>query len=287
MNNTHTEWLVNTMKRQYGEMKPRAMLGVALIVLAILLFLNNIGFRLLGVAFSHWPLLAIAGGVYLLVTRNRKGQSQQNIGFLPIALLAVGAFGLLTRYGFFHFSIGAVIGPIILLFIGLHLFRPNGRFCRRGNKQREDNALEHLHTDITHRQAADEQAEAADTSHEKSEYRAGEDNRIDIFTILGGGNYSTRSTNLKSGSVVCIMGGAEIDVREADMQGDVLELDILAFMGGAEIKIPAHWQVTVKALPLLGGVSNRTTCLADKMGVPKKTLVITGLALMGGIEVRN
>ena len=105
--------------------------------------------------------------------------------------------------------------------------------------------------------------------------------------MLGGGNFSTRSKRLTNGNIIAILGGAEVDIREADSLKNTLEIDIVAFMGGVEIKVPPHFNVTVKLLPLLGGVTNKTTCLADKMGVPAKHLVLTGMALMGGVEITN
>jgi hypothetical protein len=78
-----------------------------------------------------------------------------------------------------------------------------------------------------------------------------------------------------------------VDIRDADIEGESMEINILALMGGVEIRVPLHWQVSMRAVPFLGGVSNQTTFLADKLQMPKKTLVIRGLALMGGIDVRN
>jgi len=166
----------------------------------------------------------------------------------PYILIGLGIFIYLQRFGLFNIHWGEMFVPIILLIIGYHFLKP--------------------HLRKSHRQVSDE-------------------NNIDVFSILGGGEFNTRSDNLGNGHVVCILGGADIDIREADMEGDVIEIDILAFMGGAEIKVPLHWQVSVKAIPLLGGVSNQTTCMAERLQLPKKTLIVSGLAIMGGIDVRN
>lgn len=271
------------MKTQKGEAKPRAIFGMVLIVLAVLLFLNNIGFTFFGAIFSHWPLVIIAIGTFLIYSARRKGTAGQNIGILPYALIAVGVVVALGKYGFLRFSVGALLVPLALLFLGLYLFKPQGVFCRRKKHPVEPsmNILQDLSTNDI---APESQAEKENAQTTNSDNL---DNRIDIFTILGGGNYSTRSNDLVSGNIVCILGGAEIDLRDADTRQDVIQLEVLAFMGGIEFKIPPHWQVTVKAFPFLGGISNRTTCLAEKMGVPKRHLVITGMACMGGIEIRN
>jgi len=271
------------MKTQKGEAKPRAIVGMVLIVLAVLLFLNNIGFKLFGSVFDHWPLAMIAIGGFLIYSARRKGAVEQNIGLFPYALVAVGVLAALGKYGFLRFSLGTLLVPLALLFLGLHLFKPQGIFGRRSKSPADHRR------NILLDQPRDETAAADPIAAENSASAntANLDNRIDIFTILGGGNYSTRSSDLVSGNIVCILGGAELDLRDADTREDVIQLEVLAFMGGIEMKIPPHWQVTIKAFPFLGGISNRTTCLAEKMGVPKRHLVITGLACMGGIEIRN
>lgn len=270
------------MKTQKGEAKPRAIIGMVLIVLAVLLFLNNIGFTLFGAIFGHWPLVIIAIGAFLIYSARRRGVTGQNVGILPYVLIAVGTLVALGKYGVLRFGVGAVLLPLALLFFGLYLFKPQGIFSRRDKNS--DPRLNIL-VDLSDEESAS--AHTNETENTKASANPNLDNRIDIFTLLGSGNYSTRSADLVSGNIVCILGGAEVDIREADTRQEVIQMDILAFMGGVELKIPANWQVTVEALPFLGGISNRTTCLADKMGAPKRHLVITGLACMGGIEIRN
>jgi hypothetical protein len=264
------------MRTQKGEAHPRAVLGMILIVLAVLLFLNNIGFTFFGAIFSHWPLAMIAIGAYLIYAARRNGLSGKSAGVLPYVLITVGILAALGKYGFLRLSLGVLLVPLALFFVGLHLFRSHSATCRR-EKNPSDQKLNIL-ADLS----GDESASPKPTTAQPTQ-----DNRIDVFTLLGGGNYSTRSNDLVNGNIVCILGGAEIDIREADTRLDEIQLDVLAFMGGVELKIPPNWQVSVKAVPFLGGISNRTTCLAEKMGLPKRHLVITGMACMGGIEIRN
>ncbi len=256
------------MSNNSPPIKPHSFIGLVLIAIAVLLLLHNIGFRILGVLFKFWPVLLIAVGIIMLANKNR----EQSGSKLPYFLVAVGGFFLLVQLNLFSLSFGAVIVPLLLFFAGYHVLR-SGKVgpasCRSfcfGKKS--EKAL-------------------APVEDDKPQSELYDDGSIDIYAILGGGNYNTRSEKLKGGNIVCVMGGAEVDIREADTQQDVIQIDVLAVMGGAELKVPPHWQVTVKALPLLGGVSNTTTCLAEKLGLPKKHLVITGLAFLGGVEVRN
>lgn len=167
---------------------------------------------------------------------------------LPYILIIVGVFFFLGQFHWWHFQWQKLIFPLILLAIGVYILMPQFSRGRPG---------------------------------------AFPENRISIFTVLGGGEYNTRSANLTGGHIVSILGGADVDIRDADIEGDGMEINVLALMGGVEIRVPLHWQVSMRAVPFLGGVSNQTTFLADKLQMPKKTLVIRGLALMGGIDVRN
>lgn len=166
----------------------------------------------------------------------------------PIILIGLGSLFMLAKYNVFQFEWHRFIIPVVLIIVGLYFLRP------RLFKPQEG---------ITH------------------------DNEIGVFSILGGGEFNSRSSSLVGGHITCILGGANIDISDADMQGDKMEIEVLSLLGGADIKVPAHWQVNIKAIPLLGGVSNRTTCLAEQMQLPRKTLVLNGYAIMGGIDVKN
>lgn len=265
------------MSKHNGNLSPRTLFGLGLVAFAVLLFLNNIGIPFLGIALRNWPILMIIAGAIMLYNRKHVAAESRMKAYLPHALIGFGILFQLSSMHILNFSIGALIIPLILLVVGINMLRPN----RDAHKnQAHDGASEG--TIIDGEAIAD-----ADFDDNGNPSSAQNDTTIDVFTILGGGNFSTRSKNLSGGSIIAILGGAEVDIRDADAQKNTIELDVLAFMGGAEIKVPAHFNVTVKVLPLLGGVTNKTTCLADKMGVPQKHLVITGVALLGGLEITN
>ena len=79
------------------------------------------------------------------------------------------------------------------------------------------------------------------------------------------------------------MGGIEVDLREADIQGRA-DISIFTFWGGVEIKVPPTWRVTVRGLPLLGGWDDKTLEPADP-NAPE--LVVHVTTIMAGAEVRN
>ena len=78
------------------------------------------------------------------------------------------------------------------------------------------------------------------------------------------------------------MGGVNLDLREADIAGERAVLDVFAFMGGVEIRIPEAWTVDVGTTSIMGGVEDKTRGAAGG-----KRLVLKGAVIMGGIDIRN
>jgi hypothetical protein len=79
------------------------------------------------------------------------------------------------------------------------------------------------------------------------------------------------------------MGGGEVDLRRASMSRDEAVLDIFVFWGGFEVKVPDDWEVVSRGLPILGGFVDNTR----HPPAAQKRLVVTGMAVMGGIEIKN
>jgi predicted membrane protein len=106
--------------------------------------------------------------------------------------------------------------------------------------------------------------------------------------IMGGGEFRFDSHDLRGGKISAIMGGGTIDLRDADMSADEITLDAFALMGGIEIWVPTSWQVIMQGTPILGGMENKTVNrTADNQTSKPKRLIITGMAILGGIEVKN
>jgi hypothetical protein len=81
-----------------------------------------------------------------------------------------------------------------------------------------------------------------------------------------------------------LMGGVEIDLREAEFTSDVLTILANAIMGGIEIVVPDDATVTINGMGIMGGFGgSRNAEGKGKPGGP--TITVTGLAIMAGVEV--
>jgi predicted membrane protein len=107
---------------------------------------------------------------------------------------------------------------------------------------------------------------------------------IDMLQFMGGTKTVVTTADFKGGQATAVMGGCEIDLRRASMpDGRAVVLDTFAFWGGIEIKVPDDWEVVSRGNAVLGGFVNN----ARSQPGASKRLVVTGLAIMGGVEVKS
>jgi hypothetical protein len=112
-----------------------------------------------------------------------------------------------------------------------------------------------------------------------------DDGTLHAFAMMSGVKRASSSLQFQGGSLTAVMGGIEIDLRSSLLAGGTATLDCFAMWGGIEVKVPPGWAVDGRVWPLMGGFEDKTTPPApeDIAG----TLVVTGWAIMGGIEVKN
>jgi predicted membrane protein len=105
------------------------------------------------------------------------------------------------------------------------------------------------------------------------------------LAIMGGISRRSSSQDFKGADLTAIMGGCEIDLRQASIaEGAEAVIDVFAFWGGIELKVPEDWTVITRVTPLMGGVEDKTHA-PQPPGA--KRLVIRGIVVMGGIGVKN
>jgi predicted membrane protein len=111
------------------------------------------------------------------------------------------------------------------------------------------------------------------------------DSVLHAFAMMSGVRRSSSSLQFQGGSLTAIMGGIEIDLRSALLAGGTATIDTFAMWGGVEVRVPPGWVIDGRVWPLMGGFEDKTTPPTpdDVAG----TLVVTGWAIMGGVEVKN
>jgi predicted membrane protein len=112
---------------------------------------------------------------------------------------------------------------------------------------------------------------------------------MNAVAIFGGTERRITTRNFKGGRVNSVFGGVELDFRDADIEGNEAILEVNCVFGGVEIRVPDHWHVHSANIPVLGGYEDKTRVrpAADSEPANKKTLVIRGLVVFGGVEISN
>lgn len=109
---------------------------------------------------------------------------------------------------------------------------------------------------------------------------------VDAVAFLGGKRRTASTTDFRGGDLVAVMGGCEVDLRQAHLTGGSAVIDAFALWGGVEIAVPARWRVRMQGVPILGGFVDKTTPPELEDGVEGE-LVVKGFAIMGAVEVSN
>ena len=106
-----------------------------------------------------------------------------------------------------------------------------------------------------------------------------------MFAVLGGASRKGSWIMPRHLKVFAMMGGAEIDLREARFATGVSEIDVTAFMGGVEITVPRGVRVEVLGAAVMGGFSAEAGD-ASALDEQQPVLRVTGLAIMAGVDVK-
>ena len=104
-----------------------------------------------------------------------------------------------------------------------------------------------------------------------------------FVAILGGSERRGPWLPARRSKAIAVMGGVDLDYRNALMPPGVTEVSVFCVMGGVDIIVPPGMNVEVSGVPLLGGIDNRSGT-----GSPDgPTLRVSGVVVLGGIDVRE
>lgn len=106
-----------------------------------------------------------------------------------------------------------------------------------------------------------------------------------IFQMLGGSNRTVTSTSFRAGEATAVLGGVEIDLRQAGLAPEGARIAATAILGGVVLKVPPDWDVTVTGAPLLGGIEDKRQPRSRAGDAPAQRLEVQATVVMGGLEI--
>jgi predicted membrane protein len=110
------------------------------------------------------------------------------------------------------------------------------------------------------------------------------DDVVRTSAILGGSEVVSQSKTFRGAVLMAFLGGAELDLRSAQLLEQGADIDATAILGGIDVIVPRGWRVSVRGTPILGGVGNRTEGQSLPDDAP--SLRVDALAILGGVDVK-
>lgn len=202
-----------------------------------------------------WKTFLIALGVIIGINKKFEG-----IGWL--ILILVGSFFLIDDIPGFPYDFDRYAFPLAIMIVGgfivgRSLLGGAAREARKKNGMKGDGIIT---------------------------LDGGDDDYFDMTAVFGGAKRKVFSKSFKGGQSFCIFGGTEIDLSQADINGNVV-IDTVQLFGGTKIIIPANWQLKSDITAVLGGVDDKRNVPTSFS--PEKKIVLTGFAMFGGVEIKS
>jgi predicted membrane protein len=225
----------------------RLVVGVVIVLIGVILLADNLGWFEARYVLRGLWPLALVT-VGVTMVRSPDHRRSRSWGWV---LITVGAWLFLDRIGWLHISLWHMLLPGLLLFVGGTLV---WRALNGPPKPQEiSNAQDHVEF-------------------------------VRSFALMSGCELRPVSRPFRGADLTAVMGGIKLDLADARMEGDSASVEVFAFWGGIEIYVPPDWTVTSKVTTLLGGFVDKRRPTSV---VPTKTLIVRGMVVMGGIEVKN
>lgn len=226
---------------------PKLVAGVAMILAGILFLLQEMGIARIGSILQLWPIVLIVIGGLKIWERRFDSV------FVGAVLAFVGTGILLDNFGQMSFHVFR-LWPLIVIYIGIRVIRQSMPGMKVGNLPTQGSSG-----------TRDSLAETA---------------------AFGGGDRRIVTNDFTGGSVNVVFGGFDIDLTQSEMQTESAAVDLFVMWGGVDLRVPPGWNVRLQVLPLFAGAEDKTTHPpAGQEGV--KELIVTGVAIFGGVEVKN
>ncbi|MGA8246101.1 MAG: DUF1707 domain-containing protein [Nocardioides sp.] len=86
-------------------------------------------------------------------------------------------------------------------------------------------------------------------------------------------------------TVVAFMGGASLDMRQAQFAGQEVVITVNAIMGGADITVNPQTHVVLEGTGIMGGYSGPSDRTPAEIDANSPVVRVRGFAIMGGVSV--
>lgn len=226
---------------------PQAVLGLLIVVLGLLLTADNLGWADTEFfIWRYWPAILVAVGL----AKVAKGRGSSGWLFGTILML-VGTGMLVDRI----FQLAIDVGdwwPMLIVLMGVVII------------------LRAVGGPRTAGQPGSPSPASAEATFSE-------------FAMWSGKQRRVASTAFRHADLTAIMGGIELDLRQAATANGEAVVDLFVMWGGVEIWVPPDWAVSNQVGLLMGGAEDKSTGTQDA----RHRLIVRGFVLMGGVDIKT
>ena len=107
---------------------------------------------------------------------------------------------------------------------------------------------------------------------------------FELVTIMDGKQFASRTDRLWSGKVTTVMGGMDLDLRDAVPAPEGADLAVFTVLGGVALRVPDTWIVETDGKAMVGG---HQTSVANRSVLPDDAPVLRVHArtIFGGLDI--
>jgi predicted membrane protein len=281
---------INNIEHPTSPNKGKVFIGIILLALGASLLLKQFNY----IGFPHWlfgfPMWLIGIGLYIGAKNNFRKLSWLIMVVIGVAFLLDDIMP--------NVDVSAFFWPIVIIGFGVFLIlRRNNNHLDYWDKKawkrkwdsgkynfKDPNPYANTTEPIVDYKVNTDEPGDTQTPPSPGPSFTG-DEHLDAVSVFGSVKKTIFSKNFQGGEIVNVMGGAEIDFTQANINGRVY-IDITQIFGGTKIIVPSHWMVVSDIAAVFAGVDDkriRTTAPLDST----KVLVLKGVSIFAGIDIRS
>lgn len=275
MERRRQRWEERWARRQHHSGSGGVVIGVVLAAIGVLLLLQNLGILFIDDLWMYWPVILIVLGASRLATAFTYGSR------LWGAIVAfAGVIFLLDNLGLIRGNAWNYIWPILLITVGVGLL---ARGLDRGGRFDWWNPMSPSgNPDAAGNAGAAGPPGSVGSSVSGRSFR----NALSEWAFFSGIRRRVESQEFEGGDLLAMFGGIRVDMDRAGTKKDEIRIEANAVFGGIDIRLPDTWTVTVHGTGIFGGYEDKTVDPRNTEGKPPH-VIITGIALFGGVTVKN
>lgn len=240
----------NEMTFEKRNQNSKRMAGVVVVAVGVMLLLRKTGVIFPDWLFS-WQMLMITIGVYIGFKHNFKNNAWWIVAFIGCIFL--------TDEFFYNLAIGQFFWPVFIIGMGLIMIFGKKNKKWDGFDWKEDKMY-------------------AGMPYTSEDY-------LDTVAVFGGVRKNVTSKDFKGGEVVCVLGGAEINLSQSIINGQAT-LELVNVLGGTKLIVPPHWEIKSEVVAIFGGIEDKRI-QQNTLPSGESVLIIRGTSVLGGIDIKS